>query len=627
MNSTLHPSLRAAVEMPASYSGFTTRPELAGTFGAVASTHWIASAVGMRVLEAGGNAFDAAVAAGFVLQIVEPHLNGPAGDVPILVARHDDAAPTVICGQGGSPAAATIEHFESLGLDLIPGTGLLAACVPGAFGAWLTMLRDWGTISLRAALESAIGYARQGHPILGAAVQTIRAVEQIFKEEWPTSAAVFLPGGRPPEPGTLFSNHALADLYEAILANAEATSADRIGQIDAALTYWYEGPVAAEIEHFLGTALVLDVSGRRHKGLLRSSDLHGWRPSIEAPLSVDFLDHTVFKCGAWSQGPVMLQALRMIEHLSVEKLDDQGADFVHIVAEVLKLAFADRDAWYGDETDVPVETLLDRGYACLRAQSISSIANGAVEPGGAGAALPVLSPVRLRAASGSDRPAGGGEPTFQEFEPVGSNARRKESALVEGDTCHLDVVDRWGNMVSATPSGGWLQSSPIIPKLGFALGTRLQMFWLHYGHPNSLAPRKRPRTTLTPSMAFKNGKPYLAFGTPGGDQQEQWSLLLFLRHVLFGHPLQRAIDAPAFHTDHLTASFWPRDVAPLVLTLESRFGEDVVAELRRRGHDVHVGGPWSEGRLSACSFEMIGGVPMIHAAANPRGMQGYAIAR
>jgi gamma-glutamyltranspeptidase / glutathione hydrolase len=611
---------------------FTTRPELSGTFGAVASTHWTASAVGMKLLEAGANAFDAVVATGFVLQIVEPHLNGPAGDATILVSRKDDLEPTVICGQGGAPAAATIERFNALKLDLIPGTGLLAACVPGAFGAWLTILRDWGTVSLRTALEPAIQYAKDGHPILGRAIDTIESVRDLFLSEWRTSAAVFLRNGSAPAPGSLFSNPTLANLYARIVKHSEAAGGTREAQIDAALAFWYEGPVAEAIDRFCRTTEALDVSGRRHHGLLTADDLREWRPKVERPISIDYRGHKIFKCGPWSQGPSLLQALRILEGYDFDDMDPAGPEFVHLVSETLKLVMADREAWYGDDPGVPLDMLLSRSYAGVRRTMIDGAASLELRPGSPeGRAPPAISPIRASSRNGSAISAvGGGEPTFGQI--AQATARSVDFGVpphadTQGDTCHVDVVDRWGNMVSATPSGGWLQSSPIIAELGFALGTRLQMFSLRPGHSNSLAPRKRPRTTLTPSMAFKDGRPYLVFGTPGGDQQEQWSLLLLLNHIDKGMPLQRAIDAPAFHTDHLVASFWPREISMGSLILESRYPESTVQELRRRGHFVEVGGPWSEGRLSACSWEVSGQSAILRAGANPRGMQGYAIVR
>ena len=232
--------------------------------------------------------------------------------------------------------------------------------------------------------------------------------------------------------------------------------------------------------------------------------------------------------------------------------------------------------------------------------------------------------------SGGGVAPGAGEPTVARpgtGEPTAGELRIDRSGVSVGDTCHLDIIDRWGNMISATPSGGWLHSSPAIPELGFALGTRMQMFWLEEGLPQSLAPQRRPRSTLTPSLALKEGEPYMAFGTPGGDQQEQWTLLLFLHHVHHGMNLQEAIDCPAFHTEHMPSSFWPRASKPGLVALESRFPPATIAALRRRGHKLQLGEDWSEGRLTACAAEKTPEGTVLKAGANPRGMQGYAVGR
>ncbi|MDB5581464.1 MAG: gamma-glutamyltransferase [Bradyrhizobium sp.] len=598
---------------------FTTRPELAGTYGAVASTHWIPSAVGMKVLEAGGNAFDAAIAAGFVLQVVQPHLVGPAGDASILIARGNDSEPTVVCGQGGAPSAATLQRFEQLGLEQIPGTGSLAACVPGAFGAWLTILRDWGTISLRDALAPAIGYAAKGYPIHFDTVEAIRSVQALYVKEWTTSADLYLPGGEPPAVDSLFKNPALGRLYESIVRHAEAASGNREAQIEAALAYWYEGPVAEVMSEFLRSTEVYDVSGRHHRGLLTPNDMSGWRPQVEAAVGVDYRDHRVFKCGAWSQGPSMLQALKILENDDIGALGDEGPEFVHLVTETIKLVMADRDAWYGDSPDVPLKDILSDAYAKERRALITQQASLDLRPGSPGGRAPSMPRIGAPTPHGQPLRAGegGGEPTFAK------TRAKTDSVGIRGDTVHLDVIDRWGNMVSATPSGGWLQSNPVIPDLGFPMGTRMQMFVLEPGHTTTLAPGKRPRTTLTPSMVFRDGRPYLAFGTPGGDQQEQWSLSFLLRHLDHKQGLQRAIDAPAFHTDHLVSSFWPRAFAPGGLVVEDRLPEATTKALGDWGHDVTLGPPWSEGWLSACSYDGL----IMRAAANPRGMQGYAVVR
>ncbi len=595
---------------------FTTRPELTGSFGMVASTHWLGSAVGMAVLEKGGNAFDAAVATGFVLQVVEPHLNGPAGDAVVLAwdARRERAV--TVCGQGPAPAAASTAVFRDLGLDLVPGTGLLAACVPGAVGAWLRLLADHGTLPLREVLAYAIGYAHDGFPVLPQISGTIARVETLFREHWPTSAATWLVGGAVPVPGGTMRNPVLGATYERLLAEAEAASGDRLAQIEAAHRAFYDGFVAEALAGFCAGHEVVDSSGRPHRGLLTADDLAGWRAPVEDPVALDYAGYTVLKAGPWSQGPVFLQQLALLRGLDMADVGPLSAEFVHVVTESAKLAYADREAFYGDPdfTDVPLAELLSPAYADERRLLLGDRADvGPLRPGSPGGRRPRLAALPGAALPAGTTAAGAGEPTIA-----------RAAGEPTGDTCHLDVVDRWGNAVSATPSGGWLQSSPVIPSLGFALGTRAQMFYLDEGLPNSLAPGKRPRTTLTPSLALRDGRPGLVFGTPGGDGQDQWQLQFFLRHVHWGMNLQEAIDAPAFLTLHFPSSFYPRDADPGRLVLEERFPPPGVADLLSRGHRAEVTDGWSLGRLSAVSRDVHG---VLRAAANARGMQGYAAGR
>ena len=595
---------------------FTTRPQLGGTFGMVTSTHWLASAAGMAVLEAGGNAFDAAVATGFVLQVVEPHLNGPAGEVPVIgfaVGSGTGGGVFVLDGQGPAPAAATVDAFGALGIDLIPGNGLLAATVPAAFGTWLALLERYGTLRLRDVLQYAIGYAADGYPLLPTASATIEAVAGLFTEHWPTSAEIYLGAGTP-APGSRFANKALAGTYSRILTEAEAATGDRAGQIEAARRAWYEGFVAEAIADFLASAEVMDVTGRRNRGLLTGADLAAWRPSVEEPVSFDFGGVTVCKTGPWGQGPAFLQQLALLAGFDLEQMGPGSAELIHTVTECAKLAFADREAWYGDprHSDIPLAGLLSPQYAAERRRLVGEHASGELVPGRPDGREPAL-PGYARTGFGLAPGAAGstGEPTLGAV------------ALGPGDTCHLDVADRFGNLVSATPSGGWLQSSPVVPGLGFCLGSRAQMFTLSPGFASTLAPGRRPRTTLSPGLVLRDGEPYMAFGTPGGDQQDQWTIGFFLNHVLFGMNLQEAIDAPAFHTDHFPSSFYPRGSVPGSLSVESRVGEDVIAELRRRGHDVTAAPPWSLGRISAVARDN----GMLYAGSNPRGMQGYAAGR
>jgi gamma-glutamyltranspeptidase/glutathione hydrolase len=601
---------------------FTTRPQIEGTFGVVASTHWIATAVGMATLEKGGNAFDAAVATAFTLQVVEPHLNGPGGDVPAIVYDTRRGKPEVICGQGPTPAGATIAHYRREGLELVPGTGLLAACVPGTFETWMLLLRDYGTLSLREVLSSAIGYAQNGYPLVERAHATIATVAELFRTYWPTSAAVYLPNGNVPPTGTLFTNQRLAATYLRILKEAENAGGDRIAQIEQARASWSRGFVAEAIDRFCRTQEVMDTSGMRHRGVLTADDMAHWTARVEAPLTYDYGRYTVCKTGPWGQGPVMLQQLALLKGFDLDPLDPTSADFIHLQVECAKLAFADREAFYGDPdfVDVPMATLLSDAYNAERCKLVRHTASLELRPGsieGFGAVVKMF---------GDDAPpaaAGAGEPTVGRL------------GGTRGDTVHFDIIDQAGNMVSATPSGGWLQSSPVIPELGFCLGTRAQMFWLDESHPAGLAPGKRPRTTLTPTLALRDGEPYLAWGTPGGDQQDQWITQFFLRHVHSrpkdgvaslangGHNLQEAIDAPAWHSEHFPSSFWPRAARPGVLVVEGRLPRTTIAELERRGHIVEVGADWSEGRLTAASRDG----RRRRAAANPRGMQGYAVGR
>lgn len=597
---------------------FTTRPEIEGTFGVVASTHWIATAVGMATLEKGGNAFDAAVATAFVLQVVEPHLNGPGGDVPILLHDVRRGKTEVICGQGPAPSAATIAYYRGIGLDMVPGTGLLAACVPGTFEAYMMLLGQYGTMRLRDVLEPAISYARNGHPLVERANATIASVAPLFRQHWPTSAALWLPGNEVPATGTLFANPVLADTYGRLLKEAEAGGGGRDAEIARAKKIWSQGFVAAAIDRFCRTTKVMDTSGERHRGLLSGHDMAIFRARIEAPVTYDYGRYTVCKAGFWSQGPVMLQQLALLKGFSLDGLDPTGPDFVHLQVECAKLAYADREAFYGDPevAKVPTDVLLSDAYNDARRKLVGAEASLEQRPGtidGFGAAVKV----RQARAGGT---AGAGEPTVGR---IGRRATDPAPGEVRGDTVHFDIVDRDGNMVSATPSGGWLQSSPTIPDLGFCLGTRAQMFWLEEGHPAALAPGKRPRTTLSPTMALRDGEPYLAWGTPGGDQQDQWSTQLFLRHVHAGLNLQEAIDAPAWHSEHFPGSFWPRTARPGVLVVEERLPAATRAELEKRGHVVEVGGAWSEGRLTAAARDGV----RRRAAANPRGMQGYAAGR
>jgi gamma-glutamyltranspeptidase/glutathione hydrolase len=590
---------------------FTTRPEIDGTFGVATSTHWIATAVAMSILERGGNAFDAGIAGIFALQVVEPHLNGPLGDVPVIMFDVRTGKPQVVCGQGPAPAGATIAHYrDHLGLDIVPGSGLLAACVPGTFPTYMHILKEHGTMRLADVLEPAIGYALNGYPLVERACAMIASVEPLFREHWTSSAEVYLPGGRKPEPMSLFTNKRHAETYQRLLAEAQACGGSREAEIERAEQAWSQGFVAEAVDRFCRTE-VYDVTQRHNAGVLTGQDMANWKPRVEDPLSLAFGDFEVLKAGPWTQGPVLLQQLALLKQFDLGGMHPTDPDFIHLWVECAKLAYADREAFYADPdfTSVPMDQLLSDEYNAARAKLVDmakasmDLRPGAIE--GFGGAI------RTGEASAGDDGFGVGEPTVGKL------------GTAKGDTVHINVIDKDGNMFGATPSGGWLQSSPVIPELGFPLGSRAQMFWLDEANPSALAPGKRPRSTLSVSMAFRDGAPYMVWGTPGGDQQDQWNAQFFLRHAVFGLNLQEAIDAPAWHSEHFPASFYPRAAKPGVLGIEDRVGADTIADLEARGHIVNVGDAWTEGRLVAASRDGV----RRRAAANPRGMQGYAAGR
>ncbi|MFH8619203.1 gamma-glutamyltransferase family protein [Streptomyces sp. NPDC017979] len=572
----------------------------------------------MAVLERGGNAFDAAVAAAFVLQVVEPQNNGPAGDVTILV--HGASAETTrsICGQGPMPATATLHAFRDLGLSEVPGSGLLPATVPGAVGAWLRLLAEFGSMKLADVLDYAIGYAAGGFSLLPETTRAIAALAPLYTADWTGSAATYLPGGLAPTTRTRFTNPALAETYRRLIL-AGAGAASREAQIQAAHDAFYQGFVAEAIDRFARTASVLDSTGRRHGAFLRGDDLATWEPTVEDATHLDYRGQRVCKPGIWSQGPVFLQQLALLDGFDFASVDASSAEYVHTVVECAKLAMADREAWYGDplHSELPLEGLLDPGYTDERRKLIGQEASTEPRPGspnGQTSWIPLPQPVEQPPVE---------EDWMAQIRHGVPNLARTTAA--RDDTCCVTVADREGNLVAATPSGGWLKSSPAIAELGFPLGTRGQSMWLVEGHPNSLAPRRRPRTTLSPTIVLREGRPGLAFGTPGGDRQDQWTLLFFLAVTHFQRDLQQATELPMFHTDALPASFAPREYRPRGVTVERSFSPEVVSDLRQRGHDVAEVPEFTLGKICATGFTDDDG--FIVAAAGPRGRQAYAMGR
>ena len=552
---------------------------------------------------------------GFTLQIVEPHLNGPAGEFPAVFYSQKNKKTEVLCAQGTAPQAASIDHYRSEGLSIIPGSGLLATVIPGAFDGWMCLLRDYGSLSLRDVMEPAIYYTHNGHPLLPRVADTISGLSDFFEEEWPTSAKTWMPYGSPPKGGQLFKNEALASTYTNILLAAEEVS-DRNKQIEIARKTWSTGFVADYIDEFIRGNEVMDASGSRHKGVLTAEDMAGWAATYEKPLTYDYHGWTVEKTGPWGQGPVMLQSLALLKGLDLSSLDPNGADFIHLIVEAMKLSFADRETYYGDPeaVRVPIDELLSEDYVKDRVKLLSHEASLEQRPTQISGYETLITKMIERASLLSETIS-----TPDAGEPTMAHLSEKR-----GDTVHIDTIDRWGNMVSVTPSGGWLQSSPVIPKLGFPLNSRAQMFWLDEGLNQSLAPGRRPRTTLSPTLARHTDGSSMVFGTPGGDQQDQWQLIMFLRHVHHKMNLQEAIDAPLFHTQHMNSSFFPRTAFNGQMIAESTFGKCTLNDLRNRGHTVNEVEEWTVGRLTAASRSSTG---ILKAAATPRLMQAYAIGR
>lgn len=591
------------------------------------STHWLATAAAQAVLERGGNAFDAAAAGGFVLHVVEPHLNGPGGDMTAIAvgsgaqdssSLEADKTPQVLMGQGPAPVGATIGHFNSEGLDLVPGAGGLAAAVPGAVDAWLLLLAERGTWELADVLGFAIDYARNGHPMVGRVGATIRSVQQLFTEHWPTSADLWLQDGDAPAENQIITNTSYARTLERLIEAGKEKSS-RTERIHAARHEWKHGFVAHAAEDFLKRPH-RHSTGTDHAAVIKASDFANFSASFQPVVSINFRGVTVSKSGPWGQGPVLLQTLAILAGFNDEQIDPSSVEGAHNILEALKLAMADRDAYYGDPEnadDVPLDVLLSEEYAESRRALIGDTASHEFRPGAIDGFTPyrplLLTQREWNATVEGTPPAGSaGEPTVS------------RAGETRGDTCHIDVLDQWGNMMAATPSGGWLQSSPAIPELGFCLGTRLQMNWLDETAPSSLKPGRRPRTTLTPTMLSVNDNPVAALGSPGGDQQEQWQLMYLLRTIVGGYSPQQAIDAPSMHTTSLAGSFWPRTWEPGGAVVEDRLGEEIITQLEQRGHIITRAGKWALGRLCVVGKNNDGSY---YAAANPRGAQGYAAGR
>lgn len=549
--------------------GATGRPVVRGTHGIVSTGHYLTSMAGMRMLLSGGNAFDAAVAAGLAAAVVEPTASYSLATEGVGMLYHAASATIqALSGQGVAPQAATVAAFRARGLDKIPtGPGdkaHLSFTVPGVVDAYLRLLASYGTKTLGEVLAPAIDYAERGFPMYEYMhrILDIPETAEQFTIYPPGGMAVFYPNGQAPAVGSLFVQAQLGQTLRLLVDAERATPGNRRAGLQAARAVFYEGEIARRIVNF----------SERVGGLLQMRDLHNYQATFEEPVRTTFAGYEICTQSTWTQAPVLLQCLNMLEHIDLRALGHNTPAYVHTVTEVLKLALADRERYYGDPqfTTVPVAPLLSKAYAAERVQQV-----------GARACPELPAPGRLPGNS----PAAAALPGVA---TAGSPAASEEG------TTHLAVIDRDGNMVCITPSGGVFRKSAFVPELGCTLSTRSEMFFLDEQHPNGLQPGKRPRTTLINYLVCRDGAPVMTFGCPGGDDQAQANLQMMLNVMVFGMDAQQAVEAPRFATQSVTNSFYPRAYYPGLLNLEPGFPESVAQELMALGHRIS--------RVGACGI-------------------------
>jgi len=559
-------------------------PRIFGRRGAVAAEHYSAALAGIEILRQGGNAVDAACAATLVEGVVNPQMHTIGGELPILISAPD--RPDVVCinGNMAAPGRATPDAFRALGHSAIPSEGVLAAGVPGALGAIVQALLRFGRLRFADVAAPAIDMARSGFPAHSGLIRQYKSgITDNFEKfsDWAGTAAIYLPGGRIPQEGQLLRNPALADMYERLARAERTTGGDRDAGLGAVFREFYRGDIAAEIVGFV----------KEQGGLLERSDFNQFEIPVESSVHVDYAGAEIHKCGPWNQGPALLQSLTILKNFDLFALGHNSADYIHIVVEVMKLAFADREQFYGDplQVEVPLKVLLSDAYGALRAGLIGSTASGEMRPG---------DPLRNAALLAVGERLGG--------------------AAWGPGTVHVDAMDGDGLTAAFTPSGGWIRSSPVIPALGFPLSMRLSNCRLTPArHPNVVAPFKRPRTTISPSLVKKDGRAWLAFGSMGGDQQDQWQLQFLLNRLVFDMPLQAAIEAPKFSSEHFPGTFAPHDCYPTRLRIEPAIGNRTFEALRDKGHQLDIAPAWSEGFL--CATERHFDKDVLEAACDPRG--------
>ena len=556
-----------------SFHAATLKPLVAGRRGAVAAGHPLVAEAGLRILEKGGNAVDAGVATVFAASVVEMMSFGAGGECPILIKLKDGPV-VAINGDGIAPELATADFYNHLRRDdprlvtaatsagatggIIPSFGPLSAIVPGAMDALLLALEKYGTKSLAEVIEPAIELA-QGFPVY-ASLEHALARGKPLAEKWPATAKVYMPNGRLPKEGEIFVQADLAHTFQT-LARVETENAGkgRAAAIEAVREYFYRGPIAKRISKFC----------EENGCLLREGDFAALHARAEEPVTTHYRGVQVYKCGFWTQGPVMIENLNLLEGFDLKAMKQNSADYVHTVVEAEKLGYADRDAYYGDPdfSQIPA-ALLSKEYANIRRPLI--------DPRHASAEHIPGDPMQMKARAP------------EEF----VRARYRHRNGEHQDTTCVNVIDQEGDLFSATPSAAWIPAV-IAGDTGIPLSERAQQFVLTPGHPDEIAPHKRPRLTLTPSLALRDGQPWLVFSTPGGDSQDQTLLQIFLDVVDFGMNPQEAVEAPRFNSEAMYSTFDAHEDHPLTLDIEKRFEESVLDALRARGHILKVGGDWS----------------------------------
>ena len=595
---------------------FTTRPVIMGRKGVVTAGHYLAATAGYRIIEKGGNAVDAAASMSICVNLLEPQSCGIAGEVPVLIYSAKEQKSYAISGVGWSPEDFSIEWCKNNGIDLIPGDGYLPITVPAPIGTWALALAKFGTLSFADILAPAIELAEYGYPMYESLRDTLSKGKEKYLNLYPTTGEIYLPKGKVPEIGDLLINADFANMLKLIVSEEKSNiHKGRIAGIEAGCNAFYKGAIAENILEFISNNPVEDASGSSHTGLLSDKDLAEWNAEIDTPLQYNYRGVDVLKCSSWTQGPVFLQQLAILQNYNLKSMRHNSSEYLHTIIEAAKLAFADREAYYGDPKfdDVPFDYLLSDKYNKKRSSLISNEASMELRPG----------------AINNSRIPEYTNDTVQDNNRYALGVEKRPTKNLGlghahmGDTTHLDAIDKYGNMVAATPSGGWLGTSPVVKGVGFPMGTRGQMFYLNPMRPNALEPRKRPRATLTPSMVTINGKPDMVFGTPGGDSQDQWTLQFFLNYYEFGMNLQEALDASTVHSIHFPSSFYPREAFPGQISAENNIPAKTIEELEQKGHIVNKTNSWAHGKVMGITFDTERNI--ISGAAAAKGIIGYCI--